>query len=146
MIYDPCQCRPCPFCGSTKVDPDFADQDEQYRSLYSVTCPDCNTGGPWVVGEDAAIRTWNSRPTEPLQSVDCDGWNTSPSRGQSDAWLAGRARPCPFCGHSVFHCHGDPVAQSFMIACASCQCGGPDKPSREACLEAWNRRPVEQSL
>lgn len=52
-------------------------------------------------------------------------------------------KPCPFCGgephDETFHTEGG----GYAVWCVGCDAIGPEKPSEEDAVEAWNRRPGE---
>lgn len=46
-------------------------------------------------------------------------------------------KPCPFCGSSDVH-----VIENLDVQCKECDAYGPEKPSREKAVNAWNTRPA----
>lgn len=49
--------KPCPFCGSENVEPQYAGCGDWY-----VMCGSCATEGPWgETSKDSAIAAWNRR-------------------------------------------------------------------------------------
>ena len=51
--------KPCPFCGSKKVEYFEAWEDEHY-----VGCHFCKTTGPLTMDKEKAIERWNNRHKE----------------------------------------------------------------------------------
>lgn len=48
---------------------------------------------------------------------------------------AEKPKPCPFCGSDRVVMRGVTLA---WVACASCSCMGPIKPTECAAIEIWN--------
>lgn len=50
-------------------------------------------------------------------------------------------KPCPFCGSSSIH-----VIGNLDVQCQVCDAYGPEKPTREEAVEAWNTRHLWQPI
>jgi len=59
-------------------------------------------------------------------------------------------KPCPFCGSKFVILQNDysVINQIRMVymACVNCKSYGPDKPTKEAALQAWNQRPYDYDM
>lgn len=52
--------------------------------------------------------------------------------------------PCPFCGRVAPVMYTEPVAEAVnhnAVICQACEASGPDAPSTDEAVAAWNRRP-----
>ncbi len=58
--------KPCPFCGSEDLYPDF-----EGEVFDVVQCRACKTQGPWYLNGVGADEDWNSRPSPPLPGGTC---------------------------------------------------------------------------
>ena len=62
--------KPCPFCGSSNIDPDFSSgyaEGDFNKPCIAAGCWDCSACGPQILvpnGEDGhkeSIKAWNTR-------------------------------------------------------------------------------------
>jgi Lar family restriction alleviation protein len=58
-----------------------------------------------------------------------------------------KLRPCPFCGqddaetsYELAEWHQHLYRTSFWIECNCCECRGPNCPTEERAISAWNKR------
>ncbi len=60
--------RPCPFCGSTRVQVQTGEcrgaVSDEPRLEYWITCFGCAAEGPWSRTEAGAVRMWNMREAD----------------------------------------------------------------------------------
>lgn len=141
VILDPGIPDSCPFCAHTESEPEYVEDDEEGRPLFYVTCLSCESSGPWAVGEELAIKVWNSRATQPVQTFESSDWKPQARPKEGDEVWMPEAIPCPFCGHDVVFCFSDPEAPSYLPTCGSCAGNGPECTNRADALKAWNTRP-----
>lgn len=61
--------KPCPFCGSKRVEAFSQDEDDCPNQSAIVRCFDCDAQSAQMVGENKiqmAINAWNKRQAEPV--------------------------------------------------------------------------------
>lgn len=61
--------KPCPFCGSKRVEAFSQDEDDCPNQSAIVRCFDCDAQSAQMVGENKiqmAINAWNKRQAEPI--------------------------------------------------------------------------------
>ncbi|HCZ4695514.1 TPA: Lar family restriction alleviation protein [Salmonella enterica subsp. enterica serovar Saintpaul str. CFSAN004147] len=64
--------KPCPFCGSKRVEVFSQDEDDCPNQSAIVRCFDCDAQSAQMVGENKiqmAINAWNKRPVEQAQDL-----------------------------------------------------------------------------
>lgn len=59
-MSDDKELKPCPFCGGKNLDISQVSEVVDY-GWYVVDCFDCVISGPMRLGEDEAIKAWNTR-------------------------------------------------------------------------------------
>ena len=62
--------KPCPFCGSKRVEAFSQDEDDCPNQSAIVRCFDCDAQSAQMVGENKiqmAINAWNKRQAEPVR-------------------------------------------------------------------------------
>lgn len=57
--------KPCPFCGSTKVENWASRPRDREHDVWCVFCHDCLCEGPETLNEAEAAAEWNQRATQP---------------------------------------------------------------------------------
>lgn len=65
--------KPCPFCGSKRVEAFSQDEDDCPNQSAIVRCFDCEAQSAQMVGENKiqmAINAWNKRQAEPVVPAD----------------------------------------------------------------------------
>lgn len=49
-------------------------------------------------------------------------------------------KACPFCGSKHLVSEVEPKMNFFKIVCKNCKAMGPEKSTKERCLQMWNFR------
>ena len=121
--------KPCPFCGSSKIEVTVAtipeealsDELESDHKSYAVVCLDCGGCGVSEDTEGAAITAWNKRPPK-----------------------GSGLKPCPFCGSKdVDYMEVEEIKGTF-ITCFNCGSTSPVVETKEKATVFWNRRPNDE--
>ena len=106
--------KPCPFCGSKRVDV----RQEFSCTPYQALCEDCGAE-LWRDTFIEAVKAWNTRHDED------------------------DPKPCPKCGSTnigVFHLTEVHGLEWFRIECRDCKTRTSSRNSLSEALAEWNRK------
>lgn len=121
--------KPCPFCGSSRVEimPDTIDDEGTTMKQYFAMCLDCVNCGVNADTEDEAIAGWNKRPT----------------KAYTEDVPIGTLKPCPFCGGEANVKNGAVCCEpdDYWIRCQEYDAETAIYATPAEAIAAWNRRP-----